>query len=305
MKSKKHIILVVNPISGDSPKDSLEETVTELAAKKNLALRIYKTTGNGDKKAILDLIKEEVPWRILVAGGDGTISMVGECILGSSIGLGILPLGSANGLATNFDLPPGLEAQIEIALSPVTMKIDTLKINGKLCLHIGDLGINAELIENYENSGIRGKFGYLIQSIPTLINTQSPFDFKIQTKKGSVDQSGVLLAITNANKFGTGANINPEGIITDGKFEILIFKNLDFVEIMKTIQDNPDLSSEFVHTLSTEKAVITTKTEVPFQIDGEFMGKTSKVNVQILRESLLVVVPKIFYNLHKNPKHEY
>lgn len=304
MNSKKHILLVVNPIAGNIEKDSIQTAVGKLTTERNLSMAVYHTTGLGDKEAILRLIEDRVPWRILAAGGDGTISLVGECILGSNIGLGILPLGSANGLAVNFNIPDTLENQIEVALAEHRMKIDTLNLNGKLCLHIADLGINAELIENYENSEIRGKFGYFIQSIPTLLNTESPFHFVIETEKGIEEQTGILLAITNANKFGTGSNINPKGIINDGKFEILTFKNLDFIEILKTIRENPELSEEFVHVISTDKAVITTKNEVPFQIDGEFIGKTSKVTVSISKESLWVAVPENFYNLYKNPNHE-
>lgn len=296
MKSKKYILLVVNPIAGNNEKDALISTVENEAKARNLTLKIYKTTGKEDRAAICSLITEQVPWRILVAGGDGTISMVAQCILGSDIGLGIIPSGSANGLGVNFNLPPTLEEQIEVALSDFTLKIDTLTINGNLSLHIADLGINAELIENYENSGVRGKLGYFIQTFPTIFNTESPFEFLIETEEGTVEKSGILLAIANANKFGTGANINPEGIINDGKFEILVFKNLDFLEILKTVQDNPEPSSDFVHSISTNRATITTKGEVPFQIDGEFMGKTSKVVVTIEKEKLLVAVPELFFN---------
>ena len=111
-----------------------------------------------------------------------------------------------------------------------------------------------------------------------------------------------MLAIANANKFGTGATINPLGKLNDGKFEILVFKDLDFIEIFKTIQDNPEMSPDFVHAISTNKAVITTKNEVPFQIDGEFIGEIQKVNVRIEKEQLLVAVPQPFCNLHTQEK---
>ena len=297
MKSKKYILLVVNPIAGNTEKDTIISSVEKETSTRNLRLKIYKTTGEDDEKAICNILKEETPWRILVAGGDGTISMVAECILNTDICLGIIPSGSANGLAVNFDLPPTLEGQIHVALSDFTLKIDTLTINGNLSLHIADLGINAELIENYENSGIRGKLGYFLQSIPTLFNTESPFKFFIETEEGTVEQSGILLAIANANKFGTGANINPNGRMNDGNFEILVFKSLDFIEILKTAQDNPQLSSDFVHAISTKRAKITTKGEVPFQIDGEYIGKTSEVSVSIERESLAIAVPEMFFNL--------
>src|SRR5690606_18132439 len=147
------------------------------AEKRSFKLKIYETSGNNDKQEIKAILTDIKPSRILVAGGDGTISLVAECILGTDICLGIIPAGSANGMAVNFNIPQTLPEQIEIALSDHTMKIDALFINGKLCMHIADLGINAELVKNYENSGIRGKLGYFLQSFPTLFNSESPFHF--------------------------------------------------------------------------------------------------------------------------------
>ena len=302
MKSE-NILLVVNPIAGDTEKDVIIATVEKEVKKRKLNFEIYKTTGENDEKAIKEIIKKHKISRVIVAGGDGTISFVAKCILGTEICLGIIPAGSANGMAVNFGLPETLSEQIDVALSDCTLKIDALFINDNLCLHIADLGINAELIKNYENSNIRGKLGYFLQSIPTVFNSESPFHFSIETEEGTVEKSGILLAIANANKFGTGATINPNGRMNDGKFEVLIFKDLDFIEIFKTIQDKPEMSSNFVHIISTNKAQITTKKDVPFQIDGEFMGETKKVNARVEKEQLLMALPELFCKLHTQENH--
>ncbi len=297
MNSENYILLVVNPISGDSDKSSIISTVKDEAKNRSFNFKLYETSGEKDKENINSLIKDINPSRILVAGGDGTISLVAECVLGTDICLGIIPAGSANGIAVNFNIPQTLPEQIEIALSDCTMKLDVLYINGKLCLHIADLGLNAELIKNYENSGIRGKFGYFLQSIPTLFHSESPFQFKVELEDETFEETGILLAIANANKFGTGATINPNGKMNDGKFEILIFKNLDFIEIFKTINDVPDMSPDFVRVISTNKAKISSIRKIPFQIDGEFLGDIDEATVLIGKEKLLVAVPDSFCKL--------
>lgn len=298
MNSENYILLVVNPISGDSEKSTIITSIKTEVENRNFNLKIFETSGEKDKEAIDSIIKKKKPSRVLVAGGDGTISLVAQCVLGTAICLGIIPAGSANGMAVNFNLPETLPEQIEIALSDCTMKLDTLYINDQICLHIADLGINAELIKNYENSGIRGKLGYFLQSIPTLFNSESPFHFSVETEEGNFEETGILLAIANANKFGTGATINPNGKINDGKFEILIFKNLDFIEIFKTINDQPEMSPDFVRIISTNKAKISSIKKIPFQIDGEFLGEIDKAIVTIERESLLVALPDSFCKLH-------
>ena len=300
--SESYILLVVNPISGDSEKTAIIQSIKTEVESRNFNLKIYETSGKKDKEAIDSIIQEISPSRILVAGGDGTISLVSQCVLETDICLGIIPAGSANGIAVNFNLPTTLPEQIEIALADCVMKLDVVFINDKICLHIADFGINAELIKNYENSGIRGKLGYFLQSIPTLFNSDSPFHFTVETEEETFDETGILLAIANGNKFGTGATINPQGIINDGKFEVLIFKSLDFIEIFKTIKEQPEMSPEFVRSISTRQAKITCKTKVPFQIDGEFLGEIAAASVIIKKEALLVAVPEMFCKLQTTIK---
>jgi len=298
MKSENYILLVVNPIAGSSEKKTIIDAVKIEAIKQGYQFKLYQTTGKEDEKAIKSIIEELKPARVIVAGGDGTISLVAQCVFETEIILGIIPAGSANGMAVNFGLPETLEEQITIAFSDCKLKIDALFINGQMCLHIADLGINAELVKNYEASGVRGKLGYFLQSIPTLINSDSPFHFTIKTGDEIVEVSGILLAIANANKFGTGATINPHGKVNDGKFEVLVFKNLDFIEIFKTMHDQPDMSSDFVQIISTEKASIKSRKKIPFQIDGEYMGEVNEVNVSVAQEKLLMALPEKFCKLH-------
>lgn len=295
MKAENSILLVVNPIAGDRNKDSIIQSVSTACENRNLDLIIFETSGKKDEQTIENILNEKPISRVLVVGGDGTVSMVANCLIDKQVVMGIIPAGSANGLAMNFGIPDDLSERITIALSDYIMPIDVLFLNNKICLHIADIGLNAELVKNYETGSIRGKLGYLIQSIPTLMNSESPFTFSIQTNEETIEETGILLAIANANKFGTGANINPEGRINDGKFEILIFQNLDVIEILKTIKDNPDLSTDFVRVISTDEARITSNTSAPFQIDGEFIEEIKEVSITIKREKLWVAVPQLFF----------
>ncbi len=288
---KNKILLVVNPISGDNDKSNVIEAVKTEISKRNYSLEIYKTSGDNDHDSIEKIIFEFQPERILVAGGDGTIQLVAEVLKNHDIPIGILPTGSANGLALNLNLPANINEQLKVALGDSFFKIDTLQINNRTCLHIADLGINAELIRNFQNSNIRGKLGYFLHSIPTLIKCEYPFEFEIEANGKHIVQKGVLLAIANANKFGTGANINPSGKLNDGLFELIIFKNLNFVEIFKTLNDQVSFDPEFAEIISTSSALINCKTPVSFQIDGEYIGEISKVVAAIGSFKLEIAVP--------------
>lgn len=290
MKQLNNILLVVNPISGDTDKDNLVQKIEHRVAQENITLKTYYTTGDRDVEEITELLNSFEAHRVLVAGGDGTIKLLAETLRHQDIPLGILPTGSANGLAHDLGISEVLDEAIEIALGDKLRKIDAICIENDLCLHIADLGLNAELIRNYENSQIRGKIGYALQSIPTLIQSEMPFSFEITTDQGTVHQEGILLGIANASHYGTGAQVNPDGKMDDGKFEVLVFKKLDMIDIAQTLRQEPQLDADFMEYITTTRVKVRCQQPIPFQIDGEYYGETNQVEAYILPNYLQVAV---------------
>ena len=284
-------MLVVNPISGGVDKSELIEAATAFAEKENLNLVIYNTSGITDVDNIKVLYDTYLPKRIIVAGGDGTIKMVAEAMETHDVIIGILPAGSANGLAVDLNLPLEIEENLEIAFHNDYMEIDMISINGKKSIHLSDLGVNAEMIKNYENSSIRGKWGYALQTISTLIDLEDPFVVTITGNFPTVQCEARMIVIANSQKYGTGVSINPNGVMDDGKFELVILKNMDLVVLGKIITGNMPIDVNDVQIISTEKAFVTTNIPVSFQIDGEYCDKETKLSIEILPKQLKVAIP--------------
>src|SRR5690606_41307289 len=106
-------------------------------------LTVWETTGEDDQSKIRKLVQEGQFDAILIGGGDGTIKMVVESVLDSNHTVGIIPLGSANGLATSLGIG-NLEAAIEAVINSREIKMDAIKINGELSLHLSDFGRSEE-----------------------------------------------------------------------------------------------------------------------------------------------------------------
>lgn len=291
MNTQKNYILVVNPISGDVDKTEIIDEAKKFAAKANIHLVIYETTGKKDESEIQKLQEKNNAERIIIAGGDGTIKMVAEAVENHEVILGILPAGSANGLSVDLNLPDSLEENLEIAFNSSYMEMDMISINGKKSLHLSDIGINAELIKNYENSSIRGKLGYALQAINTLAGLKAPFQAVIETHLGRIETEARMVVVANSQKYGTGVAINPNGVMNDGKFEIVILKNLDLIVFSKILSGNMPVENGDVEIISTDKAVIMTDSPASFQIDGEYCGEVTRLEVEILPNQMRVAVP--------------
>ena len=292
MSTNKRVLLVVNPISGGKDKTPIIDEIQETLQEKNYDLQLYETTGAHDKEELSRVVSQYQPARIFIVGGDGTIKLIAEILKNDSVPLGIFPAGSANGLAENLNLPSNNSELIEIALGNNFVELDTISVNNELCLHISDVGLNAALIKNYSEGNIRGKLGYIIQSIPTLIESEFPFHFKIEMEGRTLHRNAVLLAIANARKYGTGSTINPHGKYDDGLFEVLVFKEFNIPEILKTFREKVEPSKDFLEILSASEVTIECIKKIPFQIDGEYRGEVKTVHAHISPVKIKIAVPQ-------------
>nr|WP_026976547.1 diacylglycerol kinase family protein [Flavobacterium tegetincola] len=289
---KKSVIMVVNPISGDLDKSEFIQEAKFFADALFLRFIVYETTGKKDEESIKKLFDLHQPERILVAGGDGTIKLVAEALADCDVIIGILPAGSANGLSVDLNLPSSLPENVKIAFTNEPMDMDMISINGKKSMHLSDLGLNAELVKNYEKGTTRGKLGYALQTFSTLSEMKEPFVAKIFADNVQFEVVARIIIIANSQKYGTGITVNPNGKMDDGKFELVIIKNLDLFVFGQIITGNMPLDSEDVLIISTDQALITTEEPVPFQIDGEFMGEVTELDIHILHKQLKVAIPE-------------
>jgi YegS/Rv2252/BmrU family lipid kinase len=288
---KKNVVMIVNPVSGGIDKSEFIQATSNYATSKNLNFILYSTTGKDDIQKIRDLYMNFNPERVIIAGGDGTIKLVAEALENEDIIVGILPAGSSNGLATDLYLIKSLEENLKIAFQNHFIAIDIININGQKSLHLSDLGLNAKLIENYQKSAVRGKWGYAVQIFNTLLHADKPFEATITSNDKLIECKVRMIVIANSQKYGTGVVINPNGLVNDGKFELVILKNLNLFIFGKIISGRMPVSPDDIVIISTDKATIKLDRPVSFQIDGEYYGTETELDIVMSPNKLKVAIP--------------
>lgn len=235
-------------------------------------IKVMETTEKFNSSHLLEELKGNDYERLLIGGGDGTINMISQAVLkaGIKVTLGIIPLGSSNGLAKCLgieDIPMAIKAIEDNSIH----KVDTLSINGNICLHLSDFGFNAGMIKKFEKEDERGMKSYFKSSLKQFLEMK-PYRFTIKTNSEEFTIQAHMVVIANGDRYGTGAIINPKGIINDGKFEMISIsiKNLDDVlsfslALFKGQVDQLD----HVKIWSCNEAEILNHNQAEFQIDGE------------------------------------
>jgi len=291
----RKLLFIINPISGGISKHGLRKEI-DVFFKNKINYSFLETKGENDKETIGLKIEEYKPTEVIACGGDGTVTLIAEILLNKPISLGIIPLGSANGLATELQIPQDIGESLQVILENNTSQIDVILINNKYyCLHLSDMGLNAKLIKRFSQGTQRGKVGYAKHFFDTLFNkTPKEYIFSFIEQEEKVEYKAEMVVFANAKKYGTGAIVNPEGKIADGKFEVCIFKPYPWYAIFRLtfLFFSGQLNySPFVKIYSTKKVQVSCKTPEHLQIDGELMGKHRSVDVEIVPKALKMLIP--------------
>jgi YegS/Rv2252/BmrU family lipid kinase len=291
---KLDILFILNPRSGGIDKTNWEKIIAGYFKTHSYQIEIFILTGKDDAVQINDKIKKDSPQKIVAVGGDGTVSLVAQQLLHSSIPMGILHGGSANAMATDLKIPENNFAALDTILKGSIQKCDVIKINeNEMSIHLSDLGLNAKIVKYFHQSSIHGMWGYARFFIKILLWAK-PVLANISTDEKEVKMKIFMIVIANAKKYGTGAIINPEGLIDDGKFELVVVRKISILEMIKMFLNSKPFNPKNVQIIQTTKAVISTKRKTDFQIDGEYEGKTNKVSAQIIPSALNIIVPDLY-----------
>src|SRR4029078_511000 len=114
----------------------------------------------------------------------------------------------------------------------------------------------------------------------------------IKTDDTEVKRRAYMVALANARKYGTGANVNPDGDVSDGKFEVVVVRKLNLAEICKAIFTNRSFNDDKIEVFSTKTVQISIHHKAYFQIDGEYLGKTKSIHARVLPQILNIMVPR-------------
>ncbi|SKC39090.1 diacylglycerol/lipid kinase family protein [Ohtaekwangia koreensis] len=286
------ILFVVNPVSGATSNDKAILFIHEKARETRTDFKFCYTTGENDEDVILTQLKDYEPDRVVACGGDGTVQLVARVLMGKNVPIAILPLGSANGLATALGLPQGLEDAVTLSMTGKKVKpLDILRFDNKhYCTHLADIGINARMVKRYTEEGGSGMIGYakhLVQSIK-----ESPLlKYTIKTPERTYHKEGYMMAFANAHMYGTGIHIS-QGSVSDGKFEICNVERVALDDAIKAGLTKFNVfidKNMFSDVISCAKAEITIDQKTDFQIDGEYMGQIDHLHIDILPSYLHIV----------------
>ncbi len=227
----RKILFFINPISGAKNKLQLEKTIIKKCEEKNIAFEILFTSKDGDYNFLRDKIEKDLITDIVVCGGDGSLSPIISSILNATVNIGIIPLGSGNGLAKTARIPKSIDKALEIIFNGNASCVDAFLINNKLSCHVSGLGFDAKVAHEFSKQRLRGLPTYTRQALKHFFSAKT-YSFDIETKNAHFKTDAFLICIANSNQFGNNFKVAPKASLSDGLLDIVIVKKNNKLKIV-------------------------------------------------------------------------
>ena len=291
----KNVAFILNPISGTRTKKTILKYIEKVAAlHPDYAVEFYRTKCAGDAcNAARDFVARGYD-AVVAIGGDGTVNEVAEGLVHSGVKLGIIPVGSGNGLARHLNIPLNYQRAVDAVFEGRPQFIDAGKINGKVFFCTAGIGFDAVVGDKFNSSGSRGLMTYVEFCTREYVKYR-PEKYVIAMNGTRFTSKAFLITFANSSQWGNNAFIAPDANISDGMMDIVVWNEapkatmplLTAELFLKTLK-----YSQFVDTYRCKELLIIREKEGLVQFDGEIVMMGNELSLSVLHKAVEVIVPK-------------
>jgi YegS/Rv2252/BmrU family lipid kinase len=233
---------------------------------------------------------------VIATGGDGTVMACATALAGSQVPLAVLPLGTGNLVATNFDIPNDLDRALEIALACRRRRIDLGATgDGRFVIAAG-MGFDAAMLRDASHT-LKARIGplaYVWSALGNLRRARASYRLRLGGGEELTRRAqGVLVA--NLGKIQGGLPILPDAVPDDGQFDIAVLRTrtlADWVGVAARILVRSRKPGPRVDTFRARQVEIRCDRAQPVQFDGDTVEPTDRLALVIDPSSLTLAVPQ-------------
>lgn len=289
---KRHVLFIMNPISGTASKAGIPDII-EAHLDRELFDYDIKLTEYANHAA--ELAKQAVSENVdivVAVGGDGTVNEVARSLVHTQTALGIIPCGSGNGLARHLMIPMNIRKAIQIINVCEIHDLDYGIINGHPFFCTCGMGFDAFVSMKFAEAGKRGPITYVQKVLEEGVKYE-PETYEIQDGNGSIKYKAFLISCANASQYGNNAYIAPQASMSDGLMDVIIMEPFDFIEAPQISIDmfNKTLDkSSKIKTFRTKDLHIHRSRPGVIHYDGDPVMADADVDVQLQEKGVKMIV---------------
>jgi len=297
---QRKLLFFINPISGVRNKKKLEEKIVSKCMAEGALHEILYTNKEGNYDYLPQKVSDNQVTDVIICGGDGSISPIVSHLLNISVNIGIIPLGSGNGLARSAGISPNLNRSLNIVFTGTPKYVDAFLVNNKLGCQITGFGFDALIAGEFAKERKRGLSTYTQLAVKNFLKART-YEFEISADNLQINLRAFIVCVSNANQFGNNLKIAPRASLQDGLLDLVILKQTSKMSILvsfvnhlifgKKISDIPKAGRKHILYFNTSEVTILNRDMAPIHIDGDPVDPMEKFDIKILPSAYKLIHP--------------
>ncbi len=292
LKTLPRTCFILNPKAGPSQRHDVPALIAQHFGTLEPAYEVRLTEHAGHAVALARDAAADGFAVVAAVGGDGTVNEVGRGLLGTEAALGIIPLGSGNGLARHLKVPLGLAAALRRLAAPTFSRMDVGVINGHAFFCTAGLGFDAHVSQHFAQAGSRGLRTYLRVTLREY-RRYRPVPVHVDLNGQVQDTDCYVLAFANASQYGNNAYIAPLADLRDGLLDVCL---IDALPVGRAIRVSLGMAlgnlpqTRAAAYFRVPRGRVTAQAPIGFHVDGDYLGHATEFAVELLPLALAVAV---------------
>ena len=297
----RKFIYFINPISGTGDKGLLPEIINKKTAERNIPFEILPTNAAGNYAYLKEKIAIEKITDVIICGGDGTVNQIAFALLGVHVNIGIIPMGSGNGLAFAAKIPKKAAIALDIIFTGKAVFVDSFYINKKFSCMLCGLGFDAQVAHDFARQKKRGLSTYIKQSTKNFFAAK-PYSFELNIGGQLLHSEAFFISIANSNQFGNNFTIAPQASLHDGLLDIVVVNKMSKMRMIWTVlkqirngqvrmYEDRKYHQNDIHYFQTKKILIKNPRLAPLHIDGDPAETAPEFEIEIIENAFKLLMP--------------
>lgn len=274
--SSERVAVWWNPRAGRASERGLARRALEAARARGHEADLLPTDRALATETVAEWIASGAIDRLIVLGGDGTLHHAIQAVAGTSVVVGVVPVGTGNDLVRAVGLDPATDAAIERALEPPAA-IDLLRIDGRYGITVATLGFSVAVNRRAEAMRWpRGPAKYTVATLAELTDLRR-YPLRLDLDGRRLDVAPNLLAVANTSIFGGGMQIAPGARPDDGRLEVVVIgpaSRAAMLRLLPGVRAGRHVRHPAVEIHRGARLVIESEEPLEVWADGEIVAST-------------------------------
>lgn len=222
-QQKDKIFLIINKFAGHQNGASALDIVVPYLKKKGCSVDYSFTNQPGHATELASNAAAKGFDLVVAVGGDGTVNEVAHGLIGSQTPMGIIPMGSGNGLARELGISMNMRKSASTLIEGKNIQLDVCKLNNQHFLCTSGIGFDALVAHKMSMATSRGFLKY-VQLVVQESIFYKPLDVRMKIDGILIEKPVFLITFANASQFGNNAFIAPAASMTDGLIDVVVVR---------------------------------------------------------------------------------